>query len=214
VATLRIGTGQLVFLILGVLFVSVGGGMLGGRLVAEKSGAVATQRPMPAADGVDAAATVDAPPPQPAAEAEREPEEDAVPAEAEAGVAEPPAAAEIAPPEPSETAVAVSTARPVEEPVAPLEETPAPAPQAAPDAGLQYVIQAMSTSNQDDARAARKRIIAEGFSAGVFEANLPGRGRWYRVYVGPYETEADALSVLEAVRTIPGFSESFLKELK
>jgi cell division protein FtsN len=71
----------------------------------------------------------------------------------------------------------------------------------------------MSTSDRSDASAARNRIMAEGFPAGIFEANLGEKGRWYRVYVGPYENEAEAQQVLESVRLIPGFKASFVKSL-
>lgn len=77
-----------------------------------------------------------------------------------------------------------------------------------------YVIQAMSTSNRDDARSARDTIQAADFRAGIFEADLPGRGKWYRVYVGPYERKSEARRAIEAVRSIPGFEESFLKEME
>ena len=77
-----------------------------------------------------------------------------------------------------------------------------------------YVIQAMSTSNRDDARTARDTILAAGFHAGIFEADLPGRGKWYRVYVGPYESEDDARRAIGTVQNIPGFEGSFLKEME
>jgi hypothetical protein len=193
------GTGQLVCLVLGVLLVSLGGGMLGGRLVAEKTGAVAGQRPTTAAKGVTAAGTKEMPPPQAIAESEGEPERRVIPTEAEAQPAELTTATKVVLPEPL-----------VEQPVAAAVAVG----KAPPESGVKYVIQAMSTSSRSDALAARDRIMTEGFPAEISEANLPGRGRWFRVYVGPYETEARTLLALEGVRDIPGFSESFMKEFE
>lgn len=76
-----------------------------------------------------------------------------------------------------------------------------------------YVIQALSTSRQDDAKASREKIMAAGFPAGVFAVELVGKGKWYRVYIGPYNTEAEARSSLESVSKIPGFRESFVRSL-
>jgi cell division protein FtsN len=75
------------------------------------------------------------------------------------------------------------------------------------------MIQAISTSNQEDASNSRRQLMAEGFPAGIFEADLGERGKWYRVYIGPYDSEAEARLGLEAVQKIPGFEASFVKSL-
>jgi cell division protein FtsN len=189
---MKIRAGQLICLILGVLFVSLGGGMLGGRLIAGKSGAVAVQRPSSPMESVDTTTIKDSPPSPLRAEPELQPESEDTSA----------TAGEVAPVAPS-----------VDEPVAALKDTVVAAEEPSAESEINYVIQAISTSIRTDAHAARKRIMVKGFPAGIFEADLPGKGRWYRVYVGPYETEAEARRALEAVRDIPGFSESFLKKL-
>ena len=190
---MRIGTGQLVCLILGILFVSLGGGMLGGRLIAGKTGAVAVQHPPDAVESADTTAIKDSPLPLPWAESEPQPEIGDTST----------VAGEVAPAEISEI-----------DPAPAVEETVVAAEEPSAESKVNYVIQAMSTSNRTDAYAARKRIMAEGFPAGIFEADLPGRGTWYRVYIGPYETETEAQLPLEAVRDIPGFAESFLKTIE
>jgi cell division septation protein DedD len=98
----------------------------------------------------------------------------------------------------------------------PAETPPPPAgPVAAPaHSRLSFVVQATATPSRADARNARKKMMAAGLPAGIFEADLGARGTWYRVYVGPYETEAEARQVLDAVRAIPGYGESFVKPLE
>ena len=83
-----------------------------------------------------------------------------------------------------------------------------------PGAPIRFVIQVLSTAKRIDARVARDKIMAADFPAGVFEANIPERGRWYRVYVGPYDTPDEARIALEVVQDIPGFEESFVKALE
>jgi cell division protein FtsN len=79
--------------------------------------------------------------------------------------------------------------------------------------GSKYMIQAISTSDNEDAGAARKKLMAEGFPAGIFEADLGARGKWYRVYVGPYGSDEEAQQAVKAVHRIPGFEASFVKSL-
>jgi cell division protein FtsN len=181
-------------MILGVLFLAGGAGMLGGRYALERYGDVS---PGPPAVKPPSTSTPAAPAPKGEQEPELEPD---TAARNEAGdtreMASPPEilAGEDSSAAPKETAPVVEEADGETEP--------------------KYVIQAMSTSSRPDARAARGAIMAAGFPAGVFEAELAGRGKWYRVYIGPYENEEEARPALEAVRRIPGFEGSFLKEME
>jgi cell division septation protein DedD len=77
-----------------------------------------------------------------------------------------------------------------------------------------YAVQVLSTQNLDDARVAEKKIKVRGLPALVFEADLGSKGKWYRVYVGPYRSEAKAEMVLGDIRKIPGFQKSFVKFLE
>jgi cell division protein FtsN len=83
-----------------------------------------------------------------------------------------------------------------------------------PGASLRYVVQAVSTPSRNDASTARRKIMVAGYPAGIFEVDLGERGKWYRVYIGPYDSEAEAQQVLELVRQIPGFTSSFVKPLE
>ncbi len=193
---LKIGVGQLLCLVSGVLLLSLGGGLIGGRMAARKHQSAMTGR----AQAVAAPAEI-APASEPSPPIFEEPEQ----AEIDA-ISAPAALVEVE----SGGGEAVSGGEPGEEAKvdAPASESPGDAPHPS------YAIQAMSTSKRRDANASRKRIMAAGFPAGVFEADLAGKGKWYRVYVGPYETEAEARRALEAVRDIPGFHGSFLKALE
>jgi len=205
---MRVSTGQLILLALGVLFLSIGGGLIGGKWAAKRHIA-------PAAQG--AARTV---------EPAREPEPDS--------------SLEIIPDYSEPAATAPEVTAPVEgtkegeanKPPVPAPAPPKPAAQpptkpketAIPTVPLtsitsrgiasDYVIQAISTPSEEDAARTRKAILAEGFPAGIFEVDLGERGKWYRVYVGPYETEAEAQTVLKQVRAIPGYKASFVKPLE
>ncbi len=182
------GTGQLLCLIFGVLFLAAGAGMLGGRLAPETSGAAPLER---AAETTEAVGTPDAKRlfAAPSVEFERP------------GETTPALEGEPIPVAESDSSAAPEKGAPVGED--PLGESRS-----------KYVIQAISTSSHPDASAAREAISIEGFPSGVFEAELPGRGKWYRVYVGPYDSEEEARSALEEVRRIPGFDGSFIKALE
>ncbi|GAB4330489.1 MAG: hypothetical protein Kow0099_01080 [Candidatus Abyssubacteria bacterium] len=82
-----------------------------------------------------------------------------------------------------------------------------------PELQSEFVIQAISTSKREEAITARNTFINQGFPAGIFEVDLGDKGKWYRVYVGPYDSEADARADLESVRQVPGFKASFVKSL-
>ena len=181
------GVGQLICFVVGVLLLSLGGGLAGGRWALQRQG-VSTPE-----NAIEAPARLEEP-----------------------HAAEPPAASKNAPAQ-----KAVEDNRQTLSPPRPSQREGATETAAKPSAGKssgtvvsKYVIQAISTSSRADARNARRKIMAEGFPAGIFEVDLGEKGRWYRVYVGPYDTEAEVRVALESVRTIPGFKASFVKPLE
>jgi cell division septation protein DedD len=100
-----------------------------------------------------------------------------------------------------------------------LIPTQAPAPPvkeaySGPSGEPKFVVQIISTPNREDASSARNKVMDAGFPAGVFEADLGKKGKWYRIYVGPYDTESEAQAVLGSVQGIPGFASSFVKPLE
>jgi cell division septation protein DedD len=66
-----------------------------------------------------------------------------------------------------------------------------PAPKDAASAGHEggYQLQVSSFHTQSEAQAFADQLRARGHKAYVLEANVPGRGTWYRVRVGPFPTQ-------------------------
>ncbi len=161
-------------------------------------------------DALDAVVPAKAPEPEPVAAAKKveqkpTPEEVAppVPKPAPAVAATPaptPAKAEpVAQPEPqakpatapdkTETAVAAKAeeAKTDEAPEAP----PAPKPAAKPRA--KFTLQLSSFQERGEAEAFHAKILSAGYKPYITEANVPGKGRWFRVRLGKYLTHQDAL---------------------
>ena len=187
---MRIGLGQLICLILGVSFLSLGGGLAGGRMAARKqvdtahepSGATAVVTPqkLPAAPQISH---------RPAASTKNN--QTSLPKNRKKN-------------QPTPSVKADANLRYV---------SPSKQGERSRVVGSKYMIQAISTSDHEDAGTARKKLMAEGFPAGIFEADLGERGKWYRVYVGPYDSDEEAQSAVKAVHRIPGFEASFVKSL-
>ena len=191
---MTMGRAQLICLVAGVMLLSLGGGLVGGRWAVQRQGVSMAQRP------------------------------DKAPSPLEKGEAQEPAAVTTGGKKaPGEAYFRKAT---TEGQSSQLYQAPPPAKETerretAPAGGrrsqrapTKFVIQAISTSDRNDARLARKKIMAEGLAAGIFEIDLGGKGRWYRVYVGPYDTEAEAKAALGPVQDIPGFETSFVKSLE
>ena len=77
-----------------------------------------------------------------------------------------------------------------------------------------FAVQVLSTQNLNDAREAEGRLKTKGFPAQVFEVDLGNKGKWYRVYVGPYKSEKEAEWAAKDVRANPEFQKSFVKFLE
>lgn len=186
---MKMAPAQLVFLILGVLLISLGGGLAGGRIVAERS------ETSPLDSSYKPPKDLTAP------SSEQFPDESSplFPFKDKAKTAEPALPDSTSPPTTEKTKDGSTETGSIKTFVEPIPR---------------FVIQAVSTSSREDARVARRKIMAAGFPAGVFEVDLGERGRWYRVYIGPYDREDEASEILNAVRAVPGFKESFLKPLE
>ena len=55
-----------------------------------------------------------------------------------------------------------------------------------------YVIQVSSYANKEESIQAAMRSRKKGYSGFVSDAHVPGKGNWYRVYVGFYRTLEEA----------------------
>jgi cell division septation protein DedD len=97
-------------------------------------------------------------------------------------------------PAPSETTQPASAATP---PVTPLSTGEKPNAAAAPGEIASgegaFSMQAMSSSNQEEANKFSEKLLRAGISAYVVQADIPGRGRWYRVRVGKFGTREEAM---------------------
>jgi cell division protein FtsN len=74
-----------------------------------------------------------------------------------------------------------NTAKPKE----PLVVKPQPTPSVAITKEM-YFVQAGSFQNVGDAEKLKAKLAFSGFEAGIQTANIPEKGVWYRVRLGPY----------------------------
>lgn len=99
-----------------------------------------------------------------------------------------------------------------EEPVSERElKEAARAAKTQPDAGKGiYFIQAGSFQNPADADNQKARIAILGFESSVEPTNLPDKGTWYRVRLGPY-TSLDELNKVRRVLSQNGIDANLVK---
>ncbi len=101
-------------------------------------------------------------------------------------------------------------APPPPRPVAPdIEQMPAEAPARAPAAGdssviriksgdnARYSLQIGSYPNIDEGTRSVEKWKARGYPAFIMIADIPDRGRWYRVRIGGFENRDDAMKYME-----------------
>jgi cell division septation protein DedD len=67
-------------------------------------------------------------------------------------------------------------------------DSPAPAEVPAGHEGA-YQLQVSSFHTQTEAQSFADQLRARGHKAYVLEANVQGRGTWYRVRIGPFPTQ-------------------------
>lgn len=63
-----------------------------------------------------------------------------------------------------------------------------------------YFLQAGSFSNADDADKLKAKLAMLGIEASVQIVNIPGKGVWHRVHVGPYKGREEMSSALAVLR--------------
>jgi len=193
---------RLVCLIAGVAFLAFGAGLIGGHIMQKPEtpdDAHVTQEAIPSPQPQEPAG---APAASSQSETEKAPEDDSV------------TALPISYEAPPEKEAFETTAPVIEGSFLPEQALPAAQKEAAPQRETKYVVQVLSTPNRPDAAEARNKMIAAGYPAGIFEVNLGEKGMWYRIYVGPYDTESEARAVQHSVSKIAGFASSFVKALE
>jgi cell division septation protein DedD len=81
--------------------------------------------------------------------------------------------------------------------VKPVEAVVLPPQQITPTETL--AIQVYSFKDQSRADAALQKLKAKGFKAYILISDLGARGIWYRVRVGPFSNEAEAMKTLGSI---------------
>ena len=78
------------------------------------------------------------------------------------------------------------TPKPAPKPKEPVVAKPQHTAPAATASKEMYYVQAGSFQNVNDAEKLKAKLAFSGFEASVQTANIPGKGEWHRVRLGPY----------------------------
>ncbi len=83
---------------------------------------------------------------------------------------------------------------------------PRPSPVAKPQPkppvdGTPYLVQAGSFQNADDAEKLKARLALGGFEASIVSVNIPEKGLWHRVRLGPFAGLAAANATIASLKT-------------
>ncbi|MBE9536408.1 MAG: SPOR domain-containing protein [Proteobacteria bacterium] len=83
-----------------------------------------------------------------------------------------------------------AVAKPVHVPApTPTKQTSLPAKEEA------FFVQVASFQKSEDADRQAARLKSKGYKVVIVKADIPGKGTWYRVRLGPYKDSADAKTV-------------------
>lgn len=82
---------------------------------------------------------------------------------------------------------------------APVETKPATTPAKQADKTT-YLLQAGSFTNADDAEKVKAKLALLGMEANVQPANIPDKGTWYRVRLGPYHGADEMNAALNTLK--------------
>jgi len=82
---------------------------------------------------------------------------------------------------------AVKTAKPAKP-----NKSPSQPPALSQAVKKEFTVQVSSFQDLDRARAMRVRLSKKGYSAFFLKVDIPGKGVWYRVYLGAYSTRDEA----------------------
>ena len=84
-------------------------------------------------------------------------------------------------------------------PVKKPQSAPGPAPEPT-GVGGPLTVQVESLRKRSDAEASVARLRKKGYSAYLTEAAIPGKGTFYRVRVGGFQTKSDAAQILNRLK--------------
>jgi len=69
-----------------------------------------------------------------------------------------------------------------------------------PDAATVYFLQEGAYTNADDAEKVKAKLALLGMEANVQPANIPDKGVWYRVRLGPYKSSTEMNEALATLK--------------
>jgi septal ring-binding cell division protein DamX len=158
-------------------------------------------------------------PPEAATAAAAQPQE-ATPDAPEKPKAEPPTSSEQPPPAPEKPKATEPAPAPKPEPKAaapapkPAPEKPAPPPAKKEEAPtFHYAVQVSSSQDKSMAASYTEVLKGKGFASYVEEVDLGDRGRFFRVMVGPFKTEAEAKKARGQLVADSRFVDSYIRYL-
>lgn len=212
-------TGRLVLLVCVVLALMALSLMLGIRIerfqkpsnfaIGESSRPAPLKPPSePAEEPPEAAATATAQPQDVAPAAPEKPEVKSTTASEQPPPApEKPKAAEPAPPPKPEPKVAAPAPKPE-----PKKPAPPPAKKEEPPT-FHYAIQVASSQDKSMAASHMEVLKGKGFASYVEEVDLGAKGRFFRVMVGPFQTEAEANKAQGKLAADSRFADCYVRYL-
>ena len=110
------------------------------------------------------------------------------PAPVDLSLAQPPEPVPVVAPQPAK-------AEPAPKPEPPAKAEPAPKPELAKDAGKgRFTLQLSSFQSRGEADAFVAELKKSGYAPTVAEANVEGKGTWFRVRLGGYASQTEAMA--------------------
>jgi len=103
----------------------------------------------------------------------------------------------------SPSSIVHSPKPPEEKPEVAVQEKPQPVIATAP-ANARYSIQVGSYPNPDEAHEVVNNWKEKGYEAYLLSADIPDKGRWYRVRLGAFDTKEEAQKYLTQFQTKEG----------
>src|SRR5690606_26807302 len=101
-----------------------------------------------------------------------------------------------------------------EEPAPVAEATPEPSvPETSPMAG-KYTIQLGSYNSMEEARQFAEGFTVRGYSPIINEVKIPGKGNWYRVSLGLFNTVDEAKTYIKSEQSLFSGQDHIIAEIK
>lgn len=104
--------------------------------------------------------------------------------------------------------------KPVEKKIAaPAPKPPAPEPKKVETSRLHYAVQVAASQDKTQAEFQKEVLGRKGFTSYIEVIDLPQKGRFYRVMVGPFKTDTEARSARSQLAKDPTFADCYVRYL-